>query len=328
METILNYSVYFILILVFYQLLLLLYYTCLFIYKFFLLKEVDYNKRYGSDSYVIITGASSGQGYFFAHEFAKRNFNLILIGSKRTQNVIKEFKTKYKNTKIVFILKDFRLAYKEDFFDNIIEAIEKVNGNISILVNNVAHRSAWAPYHKMPQKLINDSIIVGTIVQSQLSRIVIPYFIKRNNHNAIINITAQCLIPTFGFGEILSNEISVPFLSVYEGANAFGFYQANSLENEYKKYNYKIDFLNVMPGAVITENTQFLKDTLFSIKADDFVKNIMKLIGNINGVTYAHWGHAISVLLINMFPFLKKPVLHNTGSTIVSDLMNKPNKKY
>jgi hypothetical protein len=81
----------------------------------------------------------------------------------------------------------------------------------------------------MPSHLINDTIATGTIVQIRLTQMVIPYFLDRKNkHNlksSLVNITAQCLHPNFLFGITTSNEISVPYLSVYEASNAFGFYQ-------------------------------------------------------------------------------------------------------
>jgi len=313
-------------LLVIYQLLLLFYYLCRFIYRHFIMKKKDLLKRYGYNSYVLITGASSGQGYHFAKEFANLGFNLFLIGSKRTNKVINELKNKYPNIDIIFIEKDFRKAYEPSFFDDIKEKINSTN--ISILINNVAHRSAWKPYHKMPNKLINDTIIVGTIVQSQLIRLVIPQFIKRKEYNSILNITAQCIFPTYGFGEILDNAVSVPYLSVYEAANAFGYYQSNSLMKEYEKYNYKLDILNIMPGAVLTENTKYLKNTIFNVKVDVFVKNIMKMIGNINGNYYGYWGHEFSIFLVNLLPFLKNPILYKTGETITNEYMSTIPKKY
>ena len=105
------------------------------------------------------------------------------------------------------------------------DSIKKVGGNISGLINNVAYRTAWNPYHESPAQSINDSIIVGTVVQSQLTRIVISHFLKRDQSlsNFIVNITAQCIFPTFGLGEMMDNNITVPYLSVYEGANDLGF---------------------------------------------------------------------------------------------------------
>ena len=376
----LRYIIYFIAIIVIYQALLLLLATNRFVHKHFICKGVNFTKRYGKDSYVLITGASSGQGKYFAKEFARIGFNLILIGSERTEGTIKEInyeidksnrvvnvkndeeyemdrntktnakktnakktnakKTNAKKTnsnketfrhpktKIVFIKKDFRKAHQPIFFSEIESAIQNIDGNICGLINNVAYRVAWNPYHNMPEHLINDTIIVGTIVQSQLTRMCMPRFLERNYKSFLINITAQCIFPTFGFGEIMDNNITVPFLSVYEGANAFGFYQGNSIYKEYKQFTDKIDIMNVMPGAVVTENTEYLSNTVFNVDAETFVKNIINQLGIYDGNIYGHWGHEFSILLVNMFPFIKNKILYNVGYNISQDFMNKPAKKY
>lgn len=57
--------------------------------KFFIKKEVNFKETYGENSYVVITGASSGQGKQFAYEFAKRDLNLLLIGSKNIEKTQK-----------------------------------------------------------------------------------------------------------------------------------------------------------------------------------------------------------------------------------------------
>lgn len=324
----LNYIILLVFVLAIYQLLIFVYNIGIFFYKYFFAKERNLSKLYGENSYAIITGGSSGQGKQIALNLVQRGFNIFLIGSKRSENTIKEINKKYPEIKTELIVKDFRKSFEKKFFDNIEEKIKKLDGNISILVNNVGHRTAWAPYHEMPQQLINDTIAVGTIVQSQLIRICIPYFLKRKEKSCIINITAQCIVPTYGFGQILSNMISVPFLSVYEASNAFGHYHANSLIKEYGNFKNKIDILNIMPGAVLTENTQFLDNTIFAIKSEDYVKNIMKLIGNFYGNSYAYWGHEFSIFLINCFPFLKNSILYNTGYKIANDYMKMTPKNY
>tara|TARA_Y100000389_G_scaffold156187_1_gene157009 strand:- start:118 stop:1110 length:993 start_codon:yes stop_codon:yes gene_type:complete len=320
--------IYVIVTIAIYQLSLFLVKSVKFIYQHFIVKEQNLKEKYGNNSYVLITGGSSGQGKQFALNFAKRGFNIFLIGSKRSNNTIKEINNKYPNVKTVLIVKDFRQSFEKKFFDEIEEKINELNGNISILVNNVGHRTGWNPYHEMPRQLINDTIAVGTIVQSQLIRICIPHFLKRKSKSCIINITAQCIHPTYGLGAILSNQISIPYLSVYEASNAYGHYHANSIMKEYEKYKNKIDILNIMPGAVLTENTSFLKNTMFVINVDDFVNNIMKLIGNFYGNYYGYWGHEFSILLMNLFPFVKNPIIHKEGVNIANDYMKKPKKKY
>jgi hypothetical protein len=127
---------------------------------------------------------------------------------------------------------------------------------------------------------------------------------------------------THFLGNLFSSDISVPYLNVYEASNAYTFYFTNSIYKEYKDY---FDILNITPGAVITQNTPYLKNTIFAIDDKKFVSNIMKLIGNITGITCGYWGHAISPYLINLFPFIKNNILEKVGKNIAYDFMNKNN---
>ena len=287
--------------------------------KYFFTKEINFKERYGENTWVLITGCSSGQGKLMALEFAQRGFNIILMGSDRIKNVEKIIKEKYKvQTRICIV--DFCKAYEKDFFVPITNILNEIPGELSILVNNVAHRVAWKSYDKMPSEKINDSIICGTIVQARLTQIGIQQFLKRKSvdkyKSAIINITAMCNYSNIWFGVI--PDISVPYLSVYEGANAFGYYHSNSIHKEYGKM---FDILNIPPGAVVTENTQYLKDIPFCIDSDIFVKNIFKLIGNYNGIQFADWKHDISNILCNFMFFYKDKILEYTGNIIALNYM-------
>jgi len=296
-------------------------------HKYFLLNELNLLERYGAGSWVVITGASSGQGYELALAFAERGFNLLLIGSKRTADTISELATLYPAIKTKVIYKDFRQAFQDDFFQDIEAEFQVLGEDLAILINNVGHRVGWNPYHEMKAAYIRDVIATGTIVQSRLTHMVIPNFLKRagtstgsERKSALINITAQCMHPNFLFGVTLSNEISVPYLSVYEAANAFGFYQANSI---YKEYQGQFDILNITPGAVITKNTECLTGTMFHVSSSTFVKQILKMIGQVQGETCAYWGHALSTYMINIMPLLKEGMLKKVGQTIAADFMGK-----
>jgi len=300
-------------------------------HKYFLLKELNILEHYGgADSWAVITGASSGQGYEMALAFAERGFNLLLIGSKRTDKTKAYINKEFPLVQVKNIYKDFRQAYQDDFFVDIQAAFEEIDDDLAILVNNVGHRVGWNPYHKMDVAYIRDVISAGTIVQSRLTHMVIPGFLKRkafekSKRSALINITAQCIHPNFLFGVTMSNEISVPYLSVYEAANAFGFFQGSSI---YKEYQGEFDILNITPGAVVTENTGCLSKTLFNISDKAYVKQLMKIIGNVQGNTCGYWGHAISNYLINLAPNMKDGLLKKVGETISTDFMQKPKKDY
>ena len=68
-----------------------------------------------------------------------------------------------------------------------------------------------------------------------------------------------------------------------------------------------------------------MQSTIFSIDSKTFAKNIIKLIGNINGHSCAYWGHAFSEVVINLFPFMKNIILKKVGLTIANEFMEKEN---
>lgn len=299
----------FVIIYVFY----LLNYVLFNINKYCLTQEIDISERYGKNTWVLITGCCSGQGERFAYEFAKRNFNIILVGFKGIKKVQEKINKKYK-VKTIICITDFCKAYKKKYFKKIENILDNLDGELSILVNNIGHRTAWNPYHEMPEQKINDTIVCGTIVQARLTQIAIKYFNKRNTKCkcSIINITSMCMYPNIWFGNL--NYLSTPFLSVYDAANAFGFYHSNSIQKEYEEY---IDVLNITPGAIITKNTEYLKDIPFSIDCKTYVKNIFKLIGNYTGPQHAYWKHELSGLLSNFIN--SEYIIKNIGKNIAEN---------
>jgi short-subunit dehydrogenase len=158
-------------------------------------------------------------------------------------------------------------------------------------------------------------------VQVRLTNLLLPMMLKREKRSSIVFITAQCMVNGSMWA---SPEISVPYLGVYEASNAFGFYHACSI---YKEYGGSIDVMNVMPGAVITDNTSFLKDTIFAVKQDKFVKNIISMMGRVTGNTCGYWKHALSSHVLPNVSFIKDPIVEKVGKTIAKSYMEKSNEK-
>lgn len=289
---------------------------CMF-YQYVVMRRQDLARRYGAPNktYALITGPSRGQGKQFALKLAALGFNLVLIGSPGTHRVAEM--AREKGVDAVVIEKDFSRSFVDADFFHEIEAQFKEK-DISIVVNNVGYRTGWIGYESMPVEEMKKSIAVGTLTQCVITKFALGHFKARHalqKHSALINITAQCMHNTDLFA--WSSEISVPYLSVYEASNAFGFYHSNSVYNEIRDQYRYIDYLTITPGAVITENTrEVLGDTLFSVQGSQYVDNILDLLGNLNGVQCAYIGHSMSDTMINLFPWMKSGILRKVGRTI------------
>jgi short-subunit dehydrogenase len=286
-----------------------------------LLQEVDLPALYGPRSWVLITGCSSGQGRRFAIEFARRRFNIILVGRDGIRQTAALIRREFPLVQTECVVLDFKDAHKDDFFEPIEAALE--GKDLSVLVNNVGHRTAWAPYTDMPVNMIRDTIVCGTIVQARLSQIALRKFQARkkvcDRTSLLLNITAMCGYSTPWIGEL--GHFSLPYLSVYEAANAFGFYHSNSLSKEYE-HDAQIQILNIMPGAVVTENTDVLNFTPFNVGMDEFVRSVFKRIGTHTGPQYGHWKHELSSVAAGIAPsFFRDGILSTVAEKLTFKFM-------
>jgi len=296
------------------------------LYKYCFMREKNLLARYGEGSWVVITGSSSGQGRRFALEFAKRGFNIVLTGSFRNSAVFQEIHMTYPGVMVRFEQMNFAeaLADHYDFWAPFQRVFAELD--VSVLVNNVGHRVAWDPYHEMPFAKMKDTVVVGTIPQVRLTQLALKHFLKRVKHSAIVWITAQTTHPCI-FPGMSDGVLTVPYLACYEAANAFGYHHANSIVEEYKS-NKALDLINITPGAVLTENTGFLNKVCFATKADSFVRTVLRFMGNVQGETCAYWGHALSLVMLSVFPMVKPYVIPKVGKGIAKAYMQMKAKRY
>ena len=111
------------------------------IYRHYIRKPHDIQKRYGKNSWVIITGATDGIGKGFAIEFAKLDFNILLVSrtEEKLKTVCEEIKSINPNIKTDYIVFDFSSKktlsdYKESF-----ECLTNKKYDVSILINNIGY---------------------------------------------------------------------------------------------------------------------------------------------------------------------------------------------
>lgn len=292
----------------------------------FVLPKKNLINIYGENSWVIVTGPSSGQGKQYSLQLAQSGFNILLIGSNNSYETEKIINENYPLIKTKVIIKDFSKSYEDNFFDSIKEEIS--NKDIAGLVSNVGMRYASYPYHKTPDGISTSVIATKAITQCEMIKIAINSFLKRDSQlrSFIIVISALCIHENSIF---CSSPNTVPYMSIYEATNAFSYFHANSIYEELKiNPIYKnIDFINVTPASVITKNTKiFLKNTPFSVNDKTFCKSVIKLLGNYNGITCGCFLHLFAEFIPSLIPLFhfKQKTLLNVGTNI-SKFFNKNN---
>lgn len=317
--------------LLFYILIPIIYFILYFIYKYFIIQIIpkNINKEHGYNSWVVITGGSSGIGEKLAYNLSSLGFNICIIGSENSKKVLKQCKdiaiTNNLSIETNHILKDFNNSFNNDFFIDIEEWI--MDNNVSIIVNNIGHRVASLDYSKMNTIDIKNTITCGTMPQSIITQIALRKFLSRGEithfKSTLINITAQCFTYNTGLGCMWKPTISVPYLSCYEAANAYGYYHSESIYEEIKikkklDARYKnIQLLNITPGAVITSRTKNSLNWIpMSCTDTKFARGIIRLISNLEGQQCAFWGHELSNVMMTVIPFIKPYILEKVGYNI------------
>ena len=210
------------------------------LYKFLLMPAVrDLRAHYGGKgTWAVLTGASGGQARLLAKKLSAKGFNILLLGREHCHETAQECRDANPNVEVRVVACDFANALNEkDFFKQIEAEFEKIGTDLGLLLNCVGHRHAWTPYHEYPVSKMKDVIATGTIVQAYLSKLALQVFTKRalqKKKSLLFTLTAQGHHPLSFFAVGQCNPwISIPYMSVYEATNAWGFAHHNSLAEEY-----------------------------------------------------------------------------------------------
>ena len=211
------------------------------VFKNYIRKPHDLEKRYGKGSWVVVTGPTAGIGEAFAIEFARFGFNIVLIGRNKEKLVKTEqyVKDLQKSAKVRIVEADFSESIEPEFYEKIYSQIEDLD--ISILVNN-AGAGANSLYVNYPTEDVISYINTNCGAPAMLSHVLIDKLRARKQQTAIINISSvACISPT-------------PCYGVYPSTKAFLTFLSHGLSMLYKKE--KVDVLNVIPGFVTTKMTE------------------------------------------------------------------------
>ena len=231
-------------------------------------------KKFGKDSYVLITGSTAGIGKAYSDFFAKNGFNLILWS--RSQEKLKNQKASllalFPKINIVILCSDFinctEIGYFKKQFDKLSEL------DVSIVVNNVGYLTIDQSLDKIdPIKLVQ-SINVNMIPQATITAHFLNTFEKRSKDVSSSFIDLSSLLARLPLSKF----------SIYGASKNFNSYFTRSINLFYpKKFN--LFCQSVLPGSVRTQMTKKVK--AFTNENDPLLQGPEKTVnGSIRGIGF------------------------------------------
>lgn len=249
-------------------------------------KSKDLKERYGSGSWVVVTGSSDGLGKGFCTEFASKGFNLVLLSRNYEKNemLINELKNINPNIETINIGVDFKEANRKNFFELLSNKISELD--ISILVNNVG-KYGFDHFEYHDENEIFEILTINCIAMTLLTRKIVPKMLTRRKKSAIINISS------------LISMKPCPYIAVFAASKAFvdSFSKGISLEGNINK---KIDVLSLKVFQISTNMINKSKG-FWILDPLECAQSCLKNLGYETS-TFGHWKHELMNWIYNFLP--------------------------
>lgn len=191
---------------------------------------------------VIITGASAGIGKALAYEFAKHNYDLLLVA--RSEDKLKKLCTELNKSYGItarFLPLDL-LA--DDAAEKLLGFVKDSGIDAAYLINNAGMGDAGL-FEKSDIQKDENIIRLNVLTLMKMNRLFIPY-LRENGGGTIVNIASTlAFAPTAGE-------------AVYAASKAFVLSFSQALYEETKKSN--VSVLTICPGIT---DTDFFKSAGF-----------------------------------------------------------------
>ncbi len=186
-------------------------------------------------AYALITGASKGIGKALAEEFAKMQYDLLLVArsEKLLAENAEELKKKYK-VKVDFLAVDLS---SQTSINSIADWCKTKNADVAALVNNAGYGLLGA-FKDIPlnEQLNMMQLNMQSVVQ--LTYVVMPFLQQHKGKSYVLNVASTAA------------HQAVPYLGVYSATKAFVLSFSRALQWEMKGSNVSVSC--VCPGPTET----------------------------------------------------------------------------
>lgn len=240
-------------------------------------------KRFGANSWAVITGSTDGIGKSFAERLALRGFNIVLVSrnKEKLETVASQIRKSHPSILLKIVVADFNNSSQQGFFDKIFAEIKDLD--VSILVNNVG-LFFMEHFDLVEESTINNLLNVNIFPVVMLTKKFINQFKVRKPKSAIVNISST------------SRGKPAPYVNVYAATKGFIAHFSESLALEFPE----IDVFTVGPHYV-TSSMTLGKNDFETITADQAAEGALRELGRYKD-SACHIKHEIAEFLIKNAP--------------------------
>lgn len=212
-----------------------------------------------SNSWAVVTGASSGLGVGFAERLAADGYNVLLVA--RRQDLLRSVADRIRSTTGVEV--EVWPADLTDREERARLAARMAQLDVSHLVNNAGF---WAmgEFHEVSPDLVRDEMELNMVALTELTRAVLPAMVERGA-GAVINVASTAAFqPT-------------PTMAVYAASKAYVMRLTVALWEEL--YATGVRAIAICPGPTDTE--------FFATAGDDTVMRRRRTVAQVVDTTFA-----------------------------------------
>lgn len=296
----------------------------------------DLRKRYGANSWVVITGSSGGIGLGFACEFAKLGFNIVLISRsdehlQAAKKEVLEYAATAKNNEIQVktLVMDFsklECSTVEFWKEKFLKPLEDLD--VSVLINNVG-MNYTENFENIDEQILLDFISVNCTSQMMATRMLIKKLIGRTHDESNLNEDGERKRSAIISISSVAGQRPLLYLAPYCATKSFNDFFSRSLALEYStdtaggggndlssllmmnaddhadsnkaKSSSRIDVLSCRPGYVVSKMSQLTEAGGFVLDRFECAQGFMSKLGYVTE-TYGHVKHAFYCLGYQILP--------------------------
>ena len=242
--------------------------------------------------WALVTGASDGIGRGFVDNLLAQGFNVLMHGrnSSKLASIQEQLTAKHPNLDIRVVIADASAAHPD--IDNIVAAVKRLPGKLTILINNVGGIPPDSTYQLLSNQNIDgvDEIVgINARFPVLVTRAVLPE-LQRN---------APALVMNIGSGAGL---LSLPYVATYSACKAFNHAFSRALGREMATAGTNVEVLGILIGEVESAGNALAKADLFTCSSDTLAKAALARVGCGRALVWAWYRHMLQYSVFALLP--------------------------